>query len=203
MWKTTAMLILASKSPARAALLAGAGIRFEACPAAIDERAVEADALGKGIDAPNVARALAGAKALDIARTKPGALVVGADQVLALGADLLHKPKDMAEAAHQLQRLRGRVHHLHAGVALARDGDLLWSDVETAELVMRSFSDDERDRVLTLEGDAILGSVGAYRLEGPSIRLFEQIRGDYFTVLGLPLLPLLAALRSYAPELLR
>lgn len=196
------MLILASKSPARAALLAGAGIRFETCPAAIDERTVEADALGKGIDAPNVARALAEAKALDVARTRPGALVVGADQVLALGADLLHKPEDMAAAALQLEKLRGRVHQLHAGVALARDSDLLWSDVETAELVMRSFSDDERDRVLALEGGAILGSVGAYRLEGPSIRLFEQIRGDYFTILGLPLLPLLAALRSHAPELL-
>ena len=203
MWKTTPMLILASKSSARAALLAGAGIRFETCPATIDERAVEAAALGKGIGPPNVARALAEAKALDVARAKPGALVVGADQVLALGAELQHKPKDMAEAALQLQRLRGRVHHLHAGVALARDANLIWSDVETAELVMRNFSADERDRVLALEGDAILGSVGAYRLEGPSIRLFEQIRGDYFTVLGLPLLPLLAALRSYAPQLLR
>lgn len=203
MWKTTLMLILASKSSTRAALLAGAGIRFGTCPAAIDERAVEADALGKGIGPTDVARALAEAKALDVARTRPGALVVGADQVLALGTELLHKPKDMAAAARQLERLRGRMHHLHAGVALVRDGDLLWSEVETAELVMRSFSDDERDRVLALEGDAILSSVGAYRLEGPSIRLFEQIRGDYFTILGLPLLPLLAALRTYAPELLR
>lgn len=203
MWKTTPMLILASKSSARAALLAGAGIRFEACPAAIDERAVEADALGKGVDAPNVARALAVAKAFAVARTRPGALVVGADQVLALGSDLLHKPEDLAAAARQLERLRGRVHHLHAGVALVRDAGLLWSEVQTAELVMRSFSADERDRVLALEGEAILGSVGAYRLEGPSIRLFEQIRGDYFTILGLPLLPLLAALRSHAPELLR
>ena len=239
------MLILASKSAARNALLAGAGLRFEASPAQIDERAVEADVLGKGGDAVDVARQLAEAKALTVAATRAGALVIGADQVLeapkgptthgvipaeagtsVLGqpspsrtevpafagttpvveetevADLLHKPTDMADAARQLDRLRGKTHHLHSGVALARDGQVLWSTVETASLTVRNFSSAERDTVLALEGAAVLGSVGAYRLEGPSIRLFERIEGDYFTILGLPLLPLLAALRRHAPELL-
>ena len=99
--------------------------------------------------------------------------------------------------------MRGKTHRLHAAVALVRDGELLWSDVETAELTMREFSLDERDDVLTREGDTILSSVGGYRLEGPSIRLFETVTGDYFTILGLPLLPLLAALRAFAPETLQ
>ena len=194
------MLILASKSPARAALLAGAGVRFAACPASIDERAIEADSLGKGTDASAIARALAEAKARAVARSNPGRPVIGADQVLALGSDLLHKPADLAAASVQLDRLRGRTHHLHAGVALARDGEVLWSHVESAALTMREISDAERDQVLALEGEKLLASVGGYRLEGPSIRLFEQIRGDYFTILGLPLLPLLVALRLHTPD---
>jgi septum formation protein len=245
------MLILASKSSARNALLAGTGLRFEASPAQIDERSVEAEVLGKGGDALEVARRLAEAKALAVAATRPGALVIGADQVLAVGSspaqrgrgtseaggggdhthrrfpppppppaavplprstgedhpaagafELLHKPVDMADAARQLAGLRGRTHHLHSGIALARDGEVLWSSVETASLTMREFSNAERDAVLALEGEAVLGSVGGYRLEGPSIRLFSRIEGDYFTILGLPLLPLLAALRRHAPELL-
>lgn len=226
MWKTAAMLILASKSAARNALLAGTGLRFEASPAQIDERAVEADVLGKGGDAPAVALRLAEEKALTVSRTHRGAVVIGSDQVLAVpfgdaGApaapshteipapagmsrwvgELFHKPEDLAEAADQLWRLRGRTHHLHSGVALARDGEVLWSAVETAGLTMRDFSAEERDDVLALEGEALLGSVGGYRLEGPSIRLFDKIEGDYFTILGLPLLPLLAALRLHAPQL--
>lgn len=196
------MLILASKSPARNALLAGAGIRFAASPAEIDERELEARELGKGADAFGIARALAEAKALAVADGSPGATAVGADQVLSLEGSILHKPADMAAAAAQLERLRGKTHKLLAGIALARDGQVLWSHLETASLTMRDFSDAERDRILALEGREILGSVGAYRLEGPSIQLFERIEGDYFTILGLPLLPLLAALRLYAPELL-
>lgn len=194
------MLILASQSPVRKALLAGTGIRFAACPATIDERALEARELGKGRDASGVAGALAEAKALSVAEVNPGAIVIGADQVLALGSDFLHKPNSLAGAGDQLTKLRGKTHSLLAGVAIARDGEVLWSDVETAELTMRDFSDAERDQVLELEGAGILASVGAYRLEGPSIRLFERLEGDYFTILGLPLLPLLAALRLHAPE---
>lgn len=196
------MLILASQSPARIALLSAAGLRFAACPAPIDERALEARELGKGAQAPELARALAEAKALAVAAEHPGATVIGADQVLALGSELLHKPADAAAARVQLDRLQGRTHTLVCGVALARGGVTVWSDVASAELGMRAFSAAERDRILALEGDRVLGAVGAYRLEGPSVQLFERIEGDYFTILGLPLLPLLAALRAHAPQLL-
>lgn len=195
------MLILASKSPTRKALLAGAGLRFETSPAPIDERALEAEVLGKGGDAPLLARRLAEAKALAVSVSRPG-IVIGADQVLAVDRELLHKPETLAAAATQLDRLAGRTHHLHAGVALAANGRVLWSSTETAALTMRRFDAAERDLVLALEGTEVLGSVGAYRLEGPSIRLFERIEGDYFTILGLPLLPLLAAMRQHAPETL-
>ena len=196
------MLILASQSPARIALLSAAGLRFAACPAPIDERALEARELGKGAQAPELARALAEAKALAVAAEHPGATVIGADQVLALGSELLHKSADAAAARVQLDRLQGRTHTLVCGVAMARGGVIVWSDVASAELTMRAFSAAERDRILALEGDRVLGAVGAYRLEGPSVQLFERIEGDYFTILGLPLLPLLAALRAHAPQLL-
>jgi septum formation protein len=113
---------------------------------------------------------------------------------------MLHKPASLAEARQQLDDLRGITHRLHAGVALAINGGVVWSIVEDAEMTFRAFSSAERDTVLALEGDAVLSSLGGYRLEGPSVRLFESIRGDYFAILGLPLLPLLAALRRYAPE---
>ena len=190
------MLILASSSPARRSLLAGTGLDFESSPALLDERAIEAGAVGTGAGPEAVARLLAETKAREVSRLHPGAVVIGADQMLAFGDELLHKPRDLAEARHQLDRLRGRTHRLLAGLALARDGIGLWSTLESASLTMRTFSDAEREQVLALEGDAVLSAVGAYRLEGPSIRLFERIEGDYFTILGLPLLPLLKFLRS-------
>jgi septum formation protein len=200
-WKTKAMLILASNSSARKSLLTGAGLRFLASPAQIDERALESELLGKAPE--TIARTLAEAKALDVSRKNAGATVIGGDQVLAFDGELLHKPADFAAARAQLDRLRGHLHHLHCGIALARDDALLWSETHSARLLMREFSDAERDEVLALEGDAALGSVGAYRLEGPSVRLFAAIEGDYFTILGLPLLPLLTALRLHAPETLK
>ncbi len=157
--------------------------------------------LGKGGDAQEVALRLAEAKALAVSVSRSG-VIIGADQVLAADGELLHKPENLAAAATQLDRLAGRTHLLHAGVALARGGRVLWSTTETAALTMRRFAPSERDLILALEGPEVLGSVGAYRLEGPSIRLFERIEGDYFTILGLPLLPLLAALRQHAPETL-
>ena len=196
------MLILASASPTRKALLDKAGLRFEAMAAQIDERLVENQALEAGGDARDIALLLARHKAEAVSRDRTGDLVIGADQTLALGLELLHKPSSRAGAVAQLEHLRGKTHRLHAAVTLVRDGHLLWSDLQTAELTMRDFSDEERDHVLDLEGDASLGSVGSYRLEGPSIRLFKTVAGDYFTILGLPLLPLLAALRDIAPELL-
>lgn len=196
------MLILASASATRKALLTQAGLSFTAVPAAIDERSLEATALASGADGRDIALLLAREKAAAVARDHPGAFVIGADQTLALGTELLHKPVNRADAALQLDRLRGKTHRLHAAVTLVQDDILLWSDIQTAELTMRDFSDDDRDDVLSREGDAVLASVGGYRLEGPSIRLFEAITGDYFTILGLPLLPLLAGLRQFAPHLL-
>jgi septum formation protein len=196
------MLILASQSATRNSLLHKAGLRFEARAAAIDERSIEAKVAAQGADAAEIARQLAIAKALAVSGQATGAVVIGADQTLALGPELFHKPDGLDGARTQLDRLRGKTHFLHSGIALARDGRELWSGVETAQMIMRDFPDAERDTVLRLEGEAAFASVGGYRLEGPSVRLFESIAGDYFTILGLPLLPLLAALRRLAPEIL-
>ena len=196
------MLILASQSTTRKALLEQAGLRFSTVPASIDERALEIAAIANGGGGREVALLLAQKKAAAVALSHPSAIVIGSDQTLSLGTELLHKPADRAAAAAQLDRLRGKTHRLHAAVTLVRDDLLLWSDVQVAELTLRDFSAAERDDVLHREGDAVLTSVGGYRLEGPSIRLFETVTGDYFTILGLPLLPLLAALREFAPETL-
>src|SRR5690606_14414706 len=190
------MLILASQRQTRKALLEQAGLAFSTAPAQIDERGLETAATARGADGRDVALLLAERKAAFVAASHPGALVIGADQTLSLGSALLHKPADRDEAAAQLELLRGKPHRLHAAVTLVRDDLLLWSDIQSAELTMRDFTPEERDDVLEREGAAILASVGGYRLEGPSIRLFETVTGDYFTILGLPLLPLLAALRD-------
>lgn len=195
------MLILASNSTTRKALLAGAGLEFESSPASIDERAEEAAVLGKGPAA--VARHLAEVKALRGSRLRPDRIVIGADQTLSLDEEIFHKPANLDAAREQLSRLRGKTHRLSCGVALAKDSTVLWSDIATADLTMRAFSDDERDTILAEEGPLAFGSVGGYRLEGPSVRLFDRIDGDYFTILGLPLLPLLAALRRHAPTELK
>ena len=196
------MLILASQSTTRKALLEQAGLRFATLAASIDERGLETSVLQAGGGGREVALLLAEKKAQAVSAARPDTIVIGADQTLSLGPELLHKPSSRSEAVAQLDHLRGKTHRLHAGVALVRNGDVLWAGVETAELTLRQFSAQERDDVLDREGEAIFGSVGGYRLEGPSIRLFDMIKGDYFTILGLPLLPLLAALRSVAPETL-
>lgn len=194
------MLILASRSPARRNLLVGAGFSVACVAADIDERRLEDDLRAVGASPVEIARRLAAAKATEVARRHPEAVVVGADQVLVVAGELLHKPIDVTAARAQLDRLRGRTHRLHAGVALVVAGEAVWDHVETAELVMRGFSDAERDAILAAEGKAVLGSVGSYRLEGPSVRLFERVEGDYFTILGLPLLALIKALRRLAPQ---
>jgi len=196
------MLVLASQSATRKTLLNNAGIRFLAQAAPIDERRVEAGMLDSGADSAAVALGLARAKAEAVARIRPDAWVIGADQTAALDGQILNKPADRDEARAQLLRLRGRTHRLDAAVVLVQGGVVRFETVETARLTMHEFSEAELDAVLGLEGDAILGSVGAYRLEGPSIRLFSSVEGDYFTILGLPLLPLLSALRQLAPHLL-
>jgi septum formation protein len=193
------MLILASKSPTRKALLMNAGIAFEAMAARVNEREIEGRSLVEHASGESLALTLAEAKALAVA----GDAVIGADQILELEGRILHKAGSLEQARAQLDALRGKTHQLHTAVALAKNGRIEWRHVETARLTMRFFSDAERDTVLAEEGEAALGSVGTYRLEGPSIRLFERIEGDYFAILGLPLLPLLAALRQHAPATLK
>ena len=146
---------------------------------------------------PQIADALARAKAEDVSQRHKGSLVIGGDQVLALGTELLTKAKDEAAARATLKKLRGMTHELHSAVALAVDGRVLWTHTGTARLKMRDFSDAFLEEYLTRAGDRIGQSVGAYELEGLGVQLFDKIEGDYFTVLGLPLLPLLAELRAH------
>lgn len=196
-------LILASQSATRQRLLRNAGIAFEAVSAFIDERAIENQAaLGKTARRDAIALALAEHKALAVSAGHPGRFVVGADQTLDFDGTPVHKPSDSMAAARQLRAMAGKTHHLHSAVALARDGEVLWRHVESAAMTLKPFSAKALERVLAMEGHAILSSVGGYRLEGPSIQLFAGVTGDYFTVLGLPLLPLIAAIERFAPQLL-
>jgi septum formation protein len=194
LWLDSRPLVLASKSEVRAKMLASAGLRVEIRPADIDERAVESQASAQ--DPVAVAGFLAQAKARSVAAVVPGRVVLGADQTLALGQMRFSKPANRAGARQQLQSLRGKSHTLHSGVAVVRDGAMLFEAVETATLTMRDFSDAFLDAYLDTAGTAVLSSVGGYQVEGPGIQLFERIEGDYFTVLGLPLLSLLAFLRQ-------
>jgi septum formation protein len=194
LWLDPQPLVLASRSDVRGKILAAAGLRFEIRSSVVDERAIEAQA---GINDPvDVARHLAHAKANAVAASLPGRVVLGADQTLARGAKRFTKPADSSVASEQLRDLRGRTHELHSALALVRDGTLLFSCVDTARLTMRNFSDRYLKEYLDLAGNAALKSVGGYQLEGIGIHLFERVEGDYFTVLGLPLLPLLAYLRQ-------
>jgi septum formation protein len=190
-------LILASGSPFRKSLLANAGLEFSAVPAAADERALEAPLQGSGVTAEEVAQILAEAKATDVSESHPGALVLGCDQTLSLGDRVFHKPRDMEEARRHLLSLSGRTHHLNSAAVLVRDGQTLWRHVGIASLTMRALDPAFIGRHLARVGDKALSSVGAYQIEGEGIQLFEKIEGDYFTMVGLPLLPLLAALREF------
>jgi septum formation protein len=194
LWLAPQPLVLASKSDVRGKILAAAGLRFEIRPAPIDERAVEAQA--GALDAAAVARLLARAKAQSVAASLPGRLVLGADQTLARGNRRFSKPADREGAAAQLRDLRGRSHELHSALALVRDGAELFTCVDTARLTMRDFSDRFLADYLDMLGDFATASVGGYQLEGIGVHLFERVEGDYFTILGLPLLPLLAFLRE-------
>jgi septum formation protein len=189
-------LVLASASPTRRRLLAEAGIEAKSRPAPIDERAVEAPLLSAGATPRDIAAALATAKALAVSERAPGALVIGADQTLDLDGKRMTKPADLHAARRQLMRLSGRSHQLHSAVACARDGEILWQDVESPTLTMRSLTPEDVDRYVSAVGDDALASVGAYQIEGRGIQLFERIDGDFFAILGLPLLPLLAFLRA-------
>jgi septum formation protein len=193
-WRGKHPLILASQSRARQALLANAGIAFEAIPADIDERALQSDS---GLSAPGeIASLLAGEKALRVSSHHPDRIVVGADQTLALGKQLFSKPAGRVQAAQQLRALSGNSHDLHSAVAVARDGKILFAHVGIARMTVRELSGPEVRTYLDEAGEAVTTSVGAYQLEGLGIHLFERIEGDHFTILGLPLLPLLAFLRG-------
>jgi septum formation protein len=189
-------LVLASASPIRRTLLSNAGLSFEVVPAEIDERAAEQPLLAAGIMPEDLALALAMAKAASVSERRPNDLVIGADQVLDLEGERLTKPVDMEAARRQLLRLAGRPHQLHSAVACARGGAILWHCMETATLRMRALQAAAVGRYLAQAGEAALQSVGAYQLEGLGVRLFESIDGDYFAILGLPLLPLLGFLRD-------
>ena len=193
-WRGKDRLILASQSRARQMLLANAGISFEAIPADIDERALQKNS---GLAAPGeIAGLLAREKACFVSSTNPGRYVVGADQTLALGNRLFSKPAGRAQAADQLRLLAGATHELYSAVAVARDGNILFWDVSVARLTMRALSGAQIRAYLDEAGEAVTSSVGAYQLEGLGVHLFERIEGDHFTILGLPLLPLLAFLRG-------
>jgi septum formation protein len=194
LWRGKYPLILASQSRTRHALLANAGIDFEAVPADIDEREIQQTS---GLSTPgDIAALLARRKALSVSLRQPGRFVVGADQTLARGARLFAKPAGRAQAAEQLRALAGGSHELHSAVAVARDGEILFEGVFIARMTMRQLGEREIVAYLDAAGAAVTTSVGAYQLEGLGVHLFERVEGDHFTILGLPLLPLLAFLRS-------
>jgi septum formation protein len=190
----SAQLILASTSQARRALLAQAGLAFEALAPAVDEAKLKS--IASRLKPAAMASFLAEAKAASLAKERGDTLVIGADQVLALDGEMLEKPGSPAAARAQLERLRGRTHLLETAVCCAQGSTIVWRHLGQARLTMRNFSDAFLTGYLDLAGRGALASVGAYQLEGRGIQLFEAVEGDYFTILGLPLLPLLAFLRS-------
>jgi septum formation protein len=191
-------IVLASGSRARRELLAAAGVHFTVQPADVDEPAIRARMreVDANVDPKKIAAVLAGAKAEDVSGKIAGSLIIGADQVLALGDELLSKAPSTDAAREALRKLRGRTHELHSAVAFAENGNITWAHVATARLTMRDFSDAFLDDYLLRAGDQVRQSVGAYELEGLGVQLFDKIEGDYFTVLGLPLMPVLAELRE-------
>jgi nucleoside triphosphate pyrophosphatase len=194
-------LVLASQSPARRAILRAAGLDFHIHAPAVDERRIEAGLARRRASAAEIALTLAQLKARSVAALYPGALVIGADQVLLCEEARLSKVETMADAARRLAFLSGKYHHLVTALALVQDDRVLVDHVDNASLLMRRLASAEIDAILAREGEAVLACVGCYRLEGPSVQLFERIEGDHFAMLGLPLLPLLAGLRQHGVDL--
>ena len=195
LWRD-APLVLASKSAPRRALLEAAGIPLRIDPADIDERAAEAAFPDDASTPEGAARLLARAKALETAKRNAGSLVLGADQTLALGNERFSKPKSREAARMQLRKFAGKTHALHSGIAVVRDRTVLFETVSSAHLTMHDFSDAFLDAYLDEAGERVMQSVGAYQLESVGVNLFEKIEGDHFTILGMPLMPLLAYFRG-------
>ena len=189
-------VVLASGSSTRQAMLRAAGVDFIVDAAAVDEATVLESLQAEGAKPRDAADVLAEMKAIKVSAKHPGALIIGADQILSLGTKFFSKPQDLAAARTQLHALRGQTHHLTSAVVVARDGSSIWREVREAKLTMRPFSDAFLDDYLARAGTSILTSVGAYQIEGLGAQLFSRIDGDHFTILGLPLLPLLDMLRT-------
>ena len=189
-------VVLASASASRAAILEGAGVAFEVLGAGVDETAIKARLLATGAAPRVIAERLAAEKSRQASRMRPESLVIGADQTLELDGALVDKAANVSEARARLTALRGRTHRLHAAVAAAEDGEIIWRQVESPTLTARNFSDAFLEGYLARAGERVLTSVGCYFLEGEGSQLFDRVEGDYFAVLGLPLLPVLAMLRE-------
>jgi septum formation protein len=187
-------IILASASPARGAILAHAGIRFHQRPSMVDETEEQKQFAGNNTPPMEVAKALARLKADSVLQMEPGAIVIGADQVLSIGNELLQKPQNREEARHQLLKLRGQTHKLHSAGVLLYNGQAT-TFCDTATMTVRHFSEEFLNWYLEMAGEGVLTSVGAYHIEGLGIHLFSEVKGDYFTILGLPILPVLDELR--------
>ncbi|MEP2978515.1 MAG: Maf-like protein [Lentilitoribacter sp.] len=188
-------IVLASQSIHRKTLMENAGLNFTCQPADIDERAVELAIEGTGATPKELALILASAKALDVSQKIPDAYVIGSDQTLSLNDELFHKPENMEAARRTLLKLSGQTHTLNSGVSIAQNGETIWQHVSIAELTMRDLSPEFIGRHLSEAGESVLTSVGAYQLEKQGVQLFDKIEGDFFTIVGLPMLPLLAQLR--------
>jgi len=194
--RAPAQLILASTSPSRRALLNNAGLDFSSIRPHVDERAVETPYVKTGASPEFLAGLLSRAKALDVANRIPGVYVIGGDQVMAFEGDAYSKPESRHEAKAHLSRLSGKTHYLHSAFAIARDDVVLFEDCQTAKLTMRTLSEPEIEAYLSRISDEALFSSGVYQLEGLGVQLFSKIEGDYFTILGMPMLSLLSALRT-------
>ena len=192
-----ARLVLASGSAARAEMLRRAGLDAEIMPAAVDEDGAKASLKAEGATAFELADTLAELKATRVSAQAPGAYVIGADQVLVLGDRWFDKPADRAEARMNLKALAGQSHQLVSAAVIVRDGQRIWGHADHATLLMRPLTESFIDAYLDAAGDAVLGSVGCYQLEGLGAQLFQRVDGDYFTILGMPLLPLLDFLRGH------
>jgi septum formation protein len=189
-------MILASASEVRARVLRAAGVTFDIVPARVDEEALKQSMLAEKAAPRAIADALAALKARRVSTSHPGELVLGADQVLVLNGELISKCETLAGAGALLKHMRGKTHRLISALVLAKDGASIWRHVDSAHLSMRAFSDGFLENYIASEGESLLSGVGCYKLEGRGIELFDKIDGDYFTILGLPLLPLLSALRE-------